>query len=177
MRKTILTIALLIFPLAVHAQPLPEDQRTEEAEIWLARALVAEAGWSQPDHAAIAWVLQKRWRAYQAGRDADWGFVEQIKAYCKGVSTNTRRKWVLTLSPDGTEPEGWPADVLWSNYEPHWQRTLRFVRAWFAGRVPDPCPTATHWGGPMDRRRAATAPVNCGMTANIFYAVTSAREH
>jgi hypothetical protein len=174
-RTIILGVLLLIVPATTRAETplLPEDQWTDEAVVWLARAMVSEADWSPIDHAAIAWTLKRQWES-RYEKDPRWTFVDQVRAYCAGLRgeeiRTKRSEWVRTLTLDGAEPEGWPDDVLWSNYAPLWRRTIDFARAWGAGRVRDPCEgRAWHWGGTMDTPGRNMRPVDCGMTLNIFY--------
>jgi hypothetical protein len=171
MKKGILFALILAVAGTAQAEVLPAEQWNDEVALWLARAMVSEADWHTPDHVAIAWVLKRRWEA--ASKDKYPTFLDMVKQYCAGMRGKTRTSrhvWTRALTDDGTEPEGWPANVSWSSYRPHWGRVLRLARAWGRGEVQDPCKgKAWQWGGPMDRPGVGWRTVNCGMTANIFY--------
>lgn len=161
--------ALAIESADARAQPLPTREWTPEAQLWLARALVAEAGWNAPDdHAAIAWVLQRRWQHLHV-RWSGLRFVTVVRAYCAGLghqpASSPRQRWLRRL------PWGDPLGRL-ARYRERWAWVRDFVLAWGRGEILDPCARgAMHWGGHMDRPAATWNRVDCGDTANIFYAL------
>lgn len=171
MRLWIVFFTVLLFSSSLKAQSfVPEEQWTSETKLWLARAMVSEADWSKPDHAAIAWTLFRRWEQHHA-RDDAWTLLAQIKAYCAGFrATHSRSRWVLALEGED-KPIGWKdEEASWEVYRPAWLRVRAFVEAWGEGRVRDPCRgQASHWGGTMDRPSKGSIPVDCGQTLNIFY--------
>ncbi len=177
MRHTIV-VSLLIALVCntATAEVLPAEQWTPEARLTLARALVAEATWSRIDHAAIAWVLQKRWRQRQQRRPT-WTFEEQVTAYCSGMRLRSKRTaWFRSLPENpvaSIAPVNWPSKREWAEYVPHWERVLVTVDQWQAGDVVDPCRgKAIHWGSVEDSSRPTRGgwrAVACGPTRNIFW--------
>jgi len=145
-----------------------DELRHRGERVWLARALIAEAGWTatQTEYVAIAWVLRKRARA--SGRSP----YVTVRTYCAGLGRHARtrrQRWVRELPADGeTRPEHWPDTASWRRHRPRWQRVLQLVEEWAAGEHPDPCPRAVHWGGDMDapkgRMRAVCARLPTGNT-------------
>lgn len=120
--------------------------------LWVARSLIAEAGWTatQTEYVALAWVLKKRSRA--SGRT----LYETVKAYCAGMgeAVTARQAWLHELPADGvTRPEHWPDAASWEKHAPRWRRVLMLADAWMGGLHPDPCPRAIHFGGTMDKPR------------------------
>jgi hypothetical protein len=144
---------------AYRGPPVPSDEWDETTQLTLARAMVGEADWHEPDHVAIAFVLARRWRIHQS-RQEPVSFQRYISLYSAPLrSTSPRTKWIREL------PWG-PVD---GPYSERWDRVQRLVTAWGEGRVRDPCPSAVHWGGAMDRPSKRWHPVSCGLTRNIFY--------
>jgi len=157
---------VLIFALAqkVSAQdddsrPVPVNQWTESAQMTLARTLVGEADWSEPDHAAIAHVLVKRWRRQVKHKPE--GFEHFIQRYSAVWKLDTPRKRAVRALPWGEFVGPWGGK--------RWLKVQRFVRRWGDGLVADPCPEALHWGGTMDKPHAGWRPVRCGRTKNLFW--------
>lgn len=173
------TLLLLWFVLVggtqVSAQePLPKDQWTPEAKLWLARAMVSEAGWTaHRDHAALAWVLVRRWQIIQM-RWPEIRFVAVVRRYCAGLrmemrALTPRQRWVREL------PWGPPQRNL-SRYERKWDAVREYVERWGAGYVADPCGgDADHWGGRIDTPSKLWSEVDCGETHNSFYSIERAR--
>lgn len=180
--SVLMVVACLWLVQAAVAQPLgvlPEKrtgQWTRSAHLWLARAMVAEAGWPvqqehcdpRRDHAAIAWTLARRWR--NATRLlVGWTFERQVRAYCAGLGPTVRRarqRWVQALPGPKQDmsqpPDGWPRGTSWRAHVPLWRATLRFAAAWGKGEVPDPTRgRAWHFGsgaaGLADPERSARA--------------------
>lgn len=162
MRNTVsfLLILLVANPaLAYRKPPLPTDEWDETTQLTLARAMVGEADWHEPDHVAIAYVLARRWRIHQARRES-LTFQRYISLYSAPLrSISPRTKWIRSL----------PWGPLDGPYGDRWARVQKLVTAWGEGRVKDPCPNAVHWGGAMDRPSKRWHPVSCGLTRNIFY--------
>lgn len=162
-----------------YQKPLPLEQQTPQAELWLARAFVGEAGWMQRNaHAGIAHVLARRWRRV-VRRFETMRFETVIKNYChalgfKRKGTPTRRQlWVRGLFGP-TAPEAWPHHKSrWERHLPRWKAAIKRSRKWFAGRIKDPCQgRAWHWGGLVDRELARTKhlrTVECGDTGRTTF--------
>jgi len=145
--------------------PVPAEQLDEATKLTLARALVGEADWHTPDHIAIAWVLSRRWRSIENKKPGSVTFADYIAKYAAPLKTKSERTiWVQSL-PWGDLP----ATAKNAQYQRHWTRVRALVEAWSQGRVADPCPSAWHYGGAMDRAGEGQRPVSCGFTRNIFY--------
>jgi hypothetical protein len=177
MRALALGLCLLIASVALALPaPLPPGQFDAEARLWLARAMVAEGGWtSERDHVAIAYVLARRWRAAQA-RYPGVRLVNVIRRYCSGLEpglaqATPRQRWLRALSPTLEEPDGWPSEkASWVRHRPVWAAVLDRAEAWSQGKLPDPCRgTSWHWGGEMDSPKGRMYRVDCGATRNTFY--------
>lgn len=162
-------LAAMLCAARAHAQPIPASEWTPEARLWMARAAVAEAGWdSATDHAALAWVLARRWDRMRARWPA-LSLVTVIRAYCAGLgrypAVTARQEWVRSL-PWG-DPPGWLR-----RYAERWRRVRDTVDAWGRGAVVDPCKgDAMHWGGTIDRPPPSWRALPCGETANTYYAL------
>lgn len=161
----------------------------------LARICVSEAGWdcfTSGDGLAIHEVLLRG-----AAREG-MGYVAFATAYAGRVMgarphDSVRLRWVGSLREDGREPDYWPDSVVvgrsdglvhygpgpsWSRYRAAWLAVLARAREVVGLTLVDtswsPCVSEVHdWGGSMDRLRAARIgliPVECGETANDFYA-------
>ncbi len=157
----ILSVLLVTAPAFAYRRPppIPAEQWDDEARLTLARAMVGEADWHEPDHVAIAHVLARRWRIHQQNREAI-SFPRYIQLYSASLrSDSDRSKWIRAL-PWGPMP---------GPFEQRWARVQKLVNAWGQGLIKDPCPQALHWGGAMDRPARSWHPVSCGMTRNIFY--------
>jgi hypothetical protein len=155
--------ALLLSATAqAYTRPLlaPSGQLDEATKLTLARAMVGEADWHEPDHIAIAFVLAKRWPLYR-NHHQEATFQQYIELY----SSPLRR--------DLGARSAWLRSLTWGPIEgPHsqrWDRVRALVERFSEGRLKDPCPGAMHWGGAMDRPGAGMKPVSCGYTRNIFY--------
>ncbi len=156
---TILSVLLVAAPALAYRLPLPETEWDETTQLTLARAMVGEADWHEPDHVAIAFVLARRWRIHQLNREP-LPFARYIELYSASLrSDSSRSEWIRAL-PWGPMP---------GPYSQRWERIQKLVRAWGAGEVKDPCPSAVHWGGAMDRPSRSMSPISCGLTRNIFY--------
>jgi hypothetical protein len=156
---TILSVLLVAAPALAYRPPLPETEWDESTQLTLAQAMVGEADWHEPDHVAIAFVLARRWRIHQQNR-GPLPFARYIELYSASLrSGSSRSEWVRAL----------PWGPLPGPYGTRWDRIQKLVRAWGAGQVKDPCPSAMHWGGAMDRPSRSMSPISCGLTRNIFY--------
>lgn len=151
--KKLLAILLFVTSSAAAQPPLPEDQWTDEAKLWLARAFVAEAGWSHElDHVYIAWALTYRWRQRRL-REPEVTFADVVKRYCSAFGnedTITRRQtWVRNLPELGldTMPFMWPSMYSWGRHLKYWRNVQAFTERWGAGLVRDPSRgRVRHWG-------------------------------
>lgn len=182
-KKFLLLIAVAVLWLSLAARaaaapPLPPTQRTPQAELWLARTFVGEAGWrGKRAHAGIAHVLARRWHRVVV-RFPAMRFETVIKNYAhalgfKRMGTPTKRQlWIRGLLGE-LQPEHWPAGSRWSRHAPLWHAALERSRRWFAGRVKDPCRgRAWHWGGTIDVDLAARKrmqPIECGDTGGTTF--------
>jgi len=107
------------------------------------------------------------------------GLVEPIKP---------RQHWTSTLHASTVQPTGWiecttdngqECHGTWRNYTERWEEILGLAKELISRRVPV-CPRANRyhgpviaWGGEMDRKfaeRRGLVEIDCGDTANIFYA-------
>jgi hypothetical protein len=123
---------------------IPTDQLTPRTQVWLARGMVSEAGWkAKTDHAAIAHILARRWKARQL-RWPGVTFEQIIRHYCAGFyikesALTPRQQWIRQLVPSGAEPAAWPRKyVRWDKHLPYWNEALR--RAELFGRAERPVP-------------------------------------
>lgn len=179
---------LLSLALATHAAarpPLPPSERTPQAEQWLARAFVGEAGWMQKRaHAGIAFVLARRWRR-MVRRWPEMRFETVIKNYAhalgfrrRGSPTN-RQLWLRELVGDA-RPEHWPRRSRWERHVRLWSAAQKRASKWFDGRIKDPCGgRAEHWGGTVDlplARQKRLRPLDCGDTGRTTFYELGARD-
>jgi hypothetical protein len=155
-------LAILLIAGQAHANRLvlPQEQLDEETKLTLARAMVGEADWHEPDHVAIAFVLARRWPLYR-----EHGQPVPFQTYIQRYSSALRR--------DSGARSAWLRSLPWGPiqgpFAGHWDRVRALVERWSQGKIKDPCPGAMHWGGAMDRPAASLKPVSCGYTRNIFY--------
>lgn len=162
-------------PALARAPLLPDDQWSPVTQVWLARAMVGEAGWkSERDHVAIAYVLERRWRSMRR-RWPDLRFEAVVLRYAKALGGGRReftprQRWIRGLAPMGDEPDGWPRTCSWKRHLPLWRAVLRRADRWRQRRLPDPCGgKAWHWGGTIDVPWKGLEEIDCGDTANTFY--------
>jgi hypothetical protein len=154
---------------------IPDADWDEDVKVWLARAMVSEAGWEETDdHVAVAYVLHRRW---QLARKQFPGFsmISIIRKYCSGfrnTAVTPRQHWVKNLTIDARRPVGWPDDISWKHYRERWLAVLRLAESWRKGEHADPCNgKSMYWGGPMDRPSKRMIQMDCGETKNRFYTV------
>jgi hypothetical protein len=175
-----LTVAVTAMFTAGTANPgdtllMSDREWTDEVKVWVARAMVAEAGWDEiEDQVAIAYVLLRRWRLARK-QFPRYSMVTVIKKYCAGfrdVAFTKRQKWVKNLTLDAKRPKGWPNDISWRDYQEEWTEVLDLAETWRRGGLEDPCNgRAMYWGGPMDRPSKRMIKMDCGETKNRFYTV------
>jgi hypothetical protein len=154
---------------------ISDRQWNEKTKVWIARALVSEAGWDETtDHVAIAYVLYRRWQIAKRS-NPKLSFISVIKMYCAGfgrTAPSPRQRWVINLVADGSRPKGWPNDIRWRDYRDRWLKVVDTVESWRTGRFQDPCNgLSRYWGGPMDRPSRRMVRMDCGPTKNWFYTV------
>jgi hypothetical protein len=173
---SILTIWLPAAALSEETAFLISDREwTGDVKVWIARAMVSEAGWDETlDHVAVAFVLLRRWRLAQK-QFPGYSMVSVVRKYCAGfrdMALTKRQKWIKNMTLDGRRPAGWPDDIFWRDYRDRWIAVLNLVEAWRRGEHPDPCSgKAMYWGGPMDRPSKRMIRMDCGNTKNRFYTV------
>lgn len=179
MKKILIVGGLLFCGSVADAQPpVPAGQWTPDTHIWLARAMVAEAGWhSNRDHVAIAHVLARRWHRAR-DRWPTLRFLDVIRNYCAGLgdyrrSLTPRQKWLRALDFEVARPSGWPRRVSWKKHSRYWRGALKRSQRWAAGAIKDPCRgKAWHWGGTIDSPYGRMVAVDCGETRNTFYGMS-----
>jgi hypothetical protein len=170
MRHLALILTFLFTPTALARGPVPEEHWDDEAKLTLAQALVGEADWRHPDHLAIAWVLAKRFRVYRRTHPGV-SFAQFIRFYSSPL-----KPFVKTSRARAIRALTWgQAGGKWGGKR--WLKVQRTVERWGRGVENDPCPSALHWGGDMDKAPKPTALykrgwriTSCtGGTANTFY--------
>jgi hypothetical protein len=158
---------------------LPPAQFTPRTRVWLARAMVSEAGWkAELDHAGISHILYRRWKNMRK-RWPDMTFEHVIRAYCAGFyvkerSLTPRQRWIQQLIPSPRQPKDWPAKkASWKVHMPLWKAAWDRAGRFGAGKLRDPCRgRAWHWGGEIDlplAKQKRLVEVDCGNTRNTFY--------
>jgi hypothetical protein len=194
--RILITVTLLHVCSIAHASrnPLPEEQWTPEAHLWLSRAVVAEAGWlAQRDHDLIAWALSYRWKEVTQ-RYPGMRFVDVVRGYCVGLSAakaaTQRQLWVRELPPlrDDTKPQGWPRKARWEKHLGYWRTVQQRLLRWGAGRIRDVSGgRVRHWGSPDESlpditrarrmiREGRWEQLDLGETRNLFYGLKKRRE-
>jgi hypothetical protein len=161
--------------VSAQTAPLPATEWTPQAQLWLARAILAEAGWNaKADYVAISYVLARRWRQ-MLERWPSMRFIDVIKSYCLGLGDyrrqpTERQRWIRSLSWDGSTPENWPHKISWDKHLPFWRKALAVTEKWVKGELSDPCRgRAWHWGGTIDNPHGRMVTVDCGAKRNTFY--------
>lgn len=133
--------------------PVPENEWTEEAKLWLARSLIGEVGWDRPEEqASVAWVYANRAKKLES-----YTFLKMVRRYSAAVrkSGQRRQPWVFELQLNNQKPKYWPGYVKWKGqHDKSWQATLDLINRWQAGKVPNYCPSANHFGSYHDSFRA-----------------------
>ena len=189
----ILLILLLLPSVAKADGPLPKEQSTSEAQLWLGRAMLAEVSWPTSrrvikEQVQMAYVLKKRWKARNKNYKKE-SFVETLRNYCAGMGEKIftkRQRWIRQLSqPNMSDYAPWFRDDVWIGYDepkgfPHdwegkyerlWHKQLKIAYRWLMGEFKDPCPRAQYWGAPYDPPKGDRMyPLKCSKR-NVFYGV------
>lgn len=175
---------VLIVP-AVVPLPLPPVDVDEDAALALAQCLVGEVDWGRPtEYAILSHILL--YRSRQTGGRMD--FEEMTRRYCSVhhiAHPTARQQWVRSL-PWGelTSDPGFPATVNWRNYVVPWRHVREFTVSFLRGEIPNPMPTARHWGSAADGKHIrgavmlprVVASIEDGQPvqlANVMYAIDS----
>lgn len=172
-----ISLLLLLLSSPVSAQQFTTDwDWNDNSHLWLSRAVVAEAGWTNvDDHIAIANVLKRRLPKMKATEGWEGAtFVDMVRAYCAGMTRHNakfsrRATWVRDLpyempatSPGlqselatggwaavayaAPRPNKWPWNLPWNIYMSYWNTVLQRMQDWQDGKYRDKCPEAVHWG-------------------------------
>ena len=180
-------------PAAAAAQEAPDpDLAGEVVIVWedstrlaLGQCFVAEAGWrNHTEHAAMAFVLRRRWLAYNAAHpDAPITFEQEIRQYChvhRVARERSSNGWALGLTwgPLETDPR-LPTDPrpmctedgCWRRYTSRWDVVRESVLAFERGELRDPMPLAILWGSAMDSGGNAPSLAWLGPTVRSASAV------
>jgi len=152
-------IGVVCFELSTCRGPARADDR----RLWLARCMVAEAGFrAGPDDGAIAGVLMSK--AARSGKTLVW----MVRHYCRGLY-RANASWLRYLRESPVQPRYWPVRWAWSESRDDWLEKLERAQAALDGILYDPCDgVASHWRGPHDKTPAWFESVDCGRTKNIF---------
>ena len=145
-------VVLVVVVVVVVVGGAHAHRRDVDVGLWLARSCVGEAGFdaaASGECAAIGHVYRKRIRT-----GTFWGVMRRYSAAIKPHAGNSQ-PWIFGLRRDGRRPDRWPTSVRWSERRDAWAETLRVADAILAGDVADPVPDAVHYGGDVDRERAA----------------------
>lgn len=156
---------------------IPAEQFDLSTRLWLARAMVGEAGWlARRDHIAIAYVLKRRWKTMRK-RWSQIRFKTVVLSYSKALGGGrreytARQLWVRNLGFDLHKPKGWPQKISWKRHSKYWKSILKYVVQWGDGKLSDPCRGRSyHWGGYTDIPNNRLFPIDCGETLNTFYGI------
>jgi hypothetical protein len=153
--------------LLSHGQHASAQEDVSAAATLLAQVCWLESSFAFDDCSGIVHVLERRARRSQMSID------EMAYRYSSIRSDQPRARFARAL-PDGDEPS-WPNAL-----NRRWAELREHVAGVLSGKIPDPCPFATHWGArnlPHDKERALDAlqagrwrEVKCrAPTANAFY--------
>jgi hypothetical protein len=129
---------------------------TDSTRLALGQCLVAEARWrNRTEHSAIAHVLERRWRRYNAAHpSAPISFEQQVRAYChvhRARREDSSNGWVLSLQWGPLEEDpGMGPTVNWRNWRDDWDFARETVSMFERGELRDPMPLAMTFGGAMD---------------------------
>ena len=131
-------------------EPVPMEQYTPEAKLWLATGAVLESGfikWDsgpkrnnrEQEQLAIAYTLANRWYR-RVKRIPEYQFVQMITGYCVGLKKyrTPRQRLIHKLDLSGKKPKDWPANKNFTTYNEWWQRTLDLLDRWSLGVEDDP---------------------------------------
>ena len=133
--------------------PVPEKEWNNEARIWLARSLIGEVGWDRPaEQTAVAWVYANR-----AKKLNQYTYLQMVRQYSAAVRKPGQRRqpWVFELQLNDHRPKYWPNYIEWKDHHSqYWLDTLDLIDQWQAGKIPNYCPTANHFGSYHDSLKA-----------------------
>lgn len=99
---------------------------------------------------AIAWIYAKR------SNLVGWTLLKMIRRYSAATKPHEvhRRPWLFELNAKGTKPANWPASLSWSRHKEAWLTLLSKLEAWKQGEIPDPIPSADHYGSYRDANQS-----------------------
>ena len=139
MRATCVALVILGFVNVSKAQTV------SPTVLWQARSCIGEVGFRNPEECiAMAWVHKKR--AVSRGIS----MLSMTRAYSVPVRVVPRsRTWIWELNIV-SKPRSWPRNLRWSHRHLFFRFLTRKLRGVLDSTVPDPCPDAMHYGGPMD---------------------------
>ena len=133
-----------------YIEPVPPEQFTPEAKLWLATGAVLESGfirWDsgpkmnnrEKEQVAIAFTLANRWDR-RVKRIPEYRFLQMITGYCVGLKKyrTPRQRLIHKLDLSGKKPRDWPANKDFATYNRWWQRTLDLLDRWSLGLEEDP---------------------------------------
>lgn len=126
-------------------------------ELHLARICKLEAEGSLSDCTALYHIGRKRF-------GADW--LAGLLRYSKLYERTTPRAKRIAAAPDGDIPGASRAENR------RWRALRLHAVELVAGKHPDPCPRAIHWGGVMDIPKRGQVKAECAAqayTANTLY--------
>ncbi|MCP4668191.1 MAG: hypothetical protein GY849_17715 [Deltaproteobacteria bacterium] len=145
-------MSVLVATSAFHGCEADAAAKRRDVVLLLAQSCVGEAGFRAhlSGECAAIWSVYRK-RAARSGAS----LYRQTQQYSAAVKPIVGRShlWVLHLNRAGTKPQHWQRGLPWDNHRRHWLATLRLARLWLSGAVPDPTPTALHYGGRIDRNR------------------------
>lgn len=164
----------------VHRDVTPQIVWDDATRLALGQCDVAEAGWrNHTEHAAMAFVLLRRWREYNERHpDAPITFEQEIRQYChvhRVERASSSNGWALGLTWGPLEADPREAadprpmctgDDCWRRYASRWDAVRAAVLAFEAGELRDPMPLAIIWGGAMDHGGSAPSLVWLGPTVH-----------
>jgi hypothetical protein len=171
----IIGAAILAGSLLAHAA---REDRNIDVGLWLARSCVGEAGFASVDSgecAAILHVYKKRARTTK--RHAIYKMAQKYSAAIRLREAHPHN-WILGLRRNLKEPTHWNPVLRWRIHRGLWKAVLDHADAFLAGDIPDPIPSALHYGGAMDRGRLSRRvwkPIKGLPFQNTFYEARKAK--
>jgi hypothetical protein len=170
MRRLRAQLSAIGLGLALSAPAGAQVHERLDDQLALARVAASEAGLLATDDeiAAIGAVLR--------ARCAECSIATVARQYSTRVFDLKRRDpraWVAFLEPSGRQPAHWPSVASWSAHRDSWLRIYEAAGRVVRGELEHACEQPpVHWGGSMDRARAARmrlVRIECGETRNDFY--------
>lgn len=160
----------------------------DSTRLALGQCFVAEARWrNRTEHSAIAHLLERRWRRYNAAHpSAPISFETQVRAYChihRAPQADSSNGWALGLTWGPMVEDPGMGSVNWRRWRDDWDFVRETVSLFEQGQLIDPMPLSMTFGGDMDS--AGPELVYLGPTAisiedgarillhNRFYALRS----